>query len=103
MRAQLSNIAAITVADVNHDGKPDLITGGNLFTFPPQFGRLDASYGDVWINNGKGNFQWLPKQQSGIFIRGAVRDISLVHGPNTQTFIYLQNDDKPECFRLKKP
>ncbi|MGV3528969.1 MAG: VCBS repeat-containing protein [Flavisolibacter sp.] len=103
VRAQLSNIAAITVADVNYDGKPDLLTGGNLFTFPPQFGRLDASYGDVWINNGKGNFQWLPKQRSGIFVRGAVRDISLVHGPNTQTFIYLQNDDKPECFRLKKP
>ena len=59
--------------------------------------------GDVWINEGEGNFRWLPNQQSGIFVRGAVREIALVNGPNTQTFIYLQNDDKPQCFRLNKP
>ena len=30
--------------------------GGNKLGFQPQFGRLDASYGDVFFNKGKGNF-----------------------------------------------
>ncbi len=35
---------------------PDLILGGNEFGFLPQFGRLDGSFGDVLMNDGKGNF-----------------------------------------------
>ena len=51
---QLSSVNAIEITDVNNDNKADLITGGNLFTFPPQFGRLDASYGHVLLMNGTG-------------------------------------------------
>ena len=40
---QLSSVNAIAVTDLNKDNKPDLLMGGNLFDFPPQFGRLDGS------------------------------------------------------------
>ena len=53
---QLSSTNAICITDINNDNKPDLIIGGNKFGFPPQFGRLDASYGDVLINTGSGKF-----------------------------------------------
>ncbi|RYY58979.1 MAG: VCBS repeat-containing protein, partial [Chitinophagaceae bacterium] len=45
LRTQLSSVNAICTTDINGDGKTDLLLGGNLFGFPPQFGQLDASYG----------------------------------------------------------
>ena len=51
---QLSSVNAIKCMDVNDDGITDLVLGGNLYELLPQFERLDASYGDVLINNGKG-------------------------------------------------
>ena len=41
--SQLSCINVIRVLDVNEDGRPDLVTGGNQFGFLPQFEKLDAS------------------------------------------------------------
>ncbi|HSC36936.1 MAG TPA: FG-GAP-like repeat-containing protein, partial [Chitinophagaceae bacterium] len=39
---QLSSVNAVRCTDINGDGAPDLLLGGNDFDFPPQFGRLDA-------------------------------------------------------------
>jgi hypothetical protein len=56
---QLSSVNAIACTDINGDGFPDLILGGNEFGFLPQFGRLDASFGDILLGDGKGNFTCL--------------------------------------------
>ena len=53
---QLSSVNAIQCLDVNGDGHPDLVLGGNEFGFLPQFGRLDGSFGHVLIGDGKGGF-----------------------------------------------
>ncbi|MEI9806409.1 MAG: hypothetical protein WDO16_00280 [Bacteroidota bacterium] len=39
MMMQLSSVNAIQVVDINLDSRPDLVAGGNMFVFPPQFGR----------------------------------------------------------------
>jgi hypothetical protein len=101
VRAQLSSINAVCATDVNGDGKTDLITGGNLFTFPPQFGRLDASYGDVFINNEKGRFTWMPNTTSGINLRGQVKSIQEVRGKKGKRFIITQNNEAPILYGLK--
>ncbi len=49
-RAQLSSVDAIKCVDLNGDGKTDIVTGGNKSGFPPQLQKLDASFGDVFIN-----------------------------------------------------
>ena len=54
-----------TANDLNGDGYPDLVLGGNQFGFMPQFERLDASFGDVLINDGKGNFIWQDAKKPG--------------------------------------
>src|SRR5438045_7128873 len=54
--AQLSCVNVIHCMDVNNDGHIDLVLGGNQFGFLPQFERLDASLGDVLINNEQGVF-----------------------------------------------
>ncbi|MEP6464861.1 MAG: VCBS repeat-containing protein [Parafilimonas sp.] len=97
--AQLSNINSIYVKDVNEDGYPDLIIGGNEDNFPPQFGKLDASFGDVLINNGKGNFIRLDPKQSGLKVKGIVRDIRELHGADKNYIIFLRNNDFPLLYQ----
>ena len=97
---QFSSVNAILCTDINNDGKPDLILGGNKFDFLPQFGRLDASAGDVLINNGKGNF-YLPENfSSGLDLTGQVRDIKKIKTKNGECFLVLQNNEYPLLYKL---
>jgi hypothetical protein len=101
-QAQLSVVNAILSTDVNKDGFPDLVLGGNRSGYPPQFGKLDASYGDVLLNNGKGRFTWLPARQSGLMVDGEVRDISLIPGTGVNYILFARNDDYPVLYSIKK-
>ncbi len=49
--AQYSTVNAILPYDLNQDGVPDLLLGGNDYKYKPQFGRQDASLG--WVCYGK--------------------------------------------------
>jgi hypothetical protein len=99
---QLSNIKAIEVTDVNGDGKADLIMGGNLFGFPPQFGRLDGSYGHVLLGNGKGEYNWLPARESGMSQREQIKDIKVIKGKNSNYVLVAQNNQMPVLYQIKK-
>ena len=99
--AQLSSVNAIQCMDLNGDGFPDLILGGNEFGFLPQFGRLDASFGDVLINDGKGNFTFMENARSGLNVSGQVRDIALIIGSKSPYALFLINDAAPVMYEIK--
>ena len=98
--AQLSSIDAITATDINNDGKIDLVIGGNEYNFFPQFGRLDASFGNVLINNGKGNFTCMDCTKSGLDVRGEVRDIKEINSTNKRYLLFLRNNDFPVLYAI---
>ncbi|MBI1344418.1 MAG: CRTAC1 family protein [Terrimonas sp.] len=98
--SQLSCINAFLPMDINHDGWIDLVTGGNQFGFLPQFEKLDASFGDVLINDGKGNFIWQEARKTGLMIRGEVRDMALVKINGEPAVIFTQNNDYPLLYKL---
>ena len=100
-QVQLSSLNAICVTDMNKDGKPDLLLGGNMFSFPPQFGRLDASYSHTLLNNGKGGFSYIINKLSGITLRGEIKDIKELQTKKGKEFILAQNDSVPVMYRLK--
>jgi enediyne biosynthesis protein E4 len=100
--AQLSSVNAIQCADLNGDGFTDLILGGNEFGFMPQFGRLDGSFGDVLINDGKGNFTFMDNNHSGLDLRGQVRDIVMLKGQATNRVLFLINDEVPVLYELNR-
>ena len=102
VRLQLSSVNAIQVTDINNDGKPDIIAGGNNFNFPPQFGRLDASFGDVLINKGNGMFDWINPSASGINLPGQIKDIKQIKGKDQRYFIITQNDKTPALYKQTK-
>ena len=98
---QLSSVNAISVTDINDDKYPDLVIGGNLFGFAPQFCRLDASYGNILLNNGKGDFTVVDPKQSGICLRGQIKDIKEITGKDKRYMLIVQNDLYPTLYRLK--
>jgi hypothetical protein len=97
---QLSSINAIALEDVNGDGAPDIIVGGNQHGFLPQFERLDASFGDVLLNDGKGHFTVMDNRKTGLHLRGEIRDIKPLKVKGSEQLIFLQNDDLPVVYKL---
>jgi hypothetical protein len=97
-RVQLSSVCAIATPDLNGDGHPDLVLGGNEFGFLPQFGRLDGSMGDILLNNGKGRFSWIFPDSSGLELPGQVRDIAPLKAKAHQYLLFLRNDDYPVLY-----
>ena len=101
-QVQLSMMSAILCTDLNKDGFTDIILGGNKSGFPPQFAKLDASYGEVLMNNGKGGFAWLPSRQTGLLVDGEVRDITLITGGGLNYILFARNNDYPVLYNIKK-
>ncbi|MBC7826113.1 MAG: VCBS repeat-containing protein [Chitinophagaceae bacterium] len=98
--SQLSSVNAIHSMDINKDGYIDLILGGNQFGFLPQFERLDASFGDILLNNGKGEFIWQENIKAGLNMRGEIRDIVEIKRANDRYLLFMQNNDYPFLYKL---
>ena len=97
---QLSCINAIQPVDINGDGFIDLVSGGNQFGFLPQFEKLDGSFGDVMINDGKGGFSWQESKKTGLNLRGVLRDIALIKNAKGTFLLFLQNNETPLLYKL---
>ncbi len=94
-QVQFSCVNAILPKDVNGDGKIDLVMAGNKYCFLPQFSRLDASYGHVLLNEGKGKFGAANISQSGFAVQGVVNDLVWLKGGKKNFVIVLRNDQRP--------
>ena len=99
---QLSSVNAILCTDINKDGFIDIIAGGNRFDLLPQFGRLDASDGDVLLNRGKRVFENISSEQSGLLLKGQVRDIAEIKRKKDRFILILQNNEAPLLFQTKE-
>lgn len=100
--SQLSSINSILITDINNDGKPDLITGGNQFGFIPQFEKLDGNFGELLINQGKGVFNWQEPTYTGLNVQGEVKDIVELSENKKRYFLFLRNNDYPILYLLSK-
>lgn len=102
LMTQLSSVNAITIADVDGNGTQDLVVAGNMFGFPPQFGRLDANYGLVLLNDGSGKFTVMKPAAAGLQIRGAVKDMALVKTEKGNLLLVAINNAKPQAYLLNR-
>ncbi len=98
---QLSCVCDINCTDVNGDGAPDLVMGGNFSGFLPQFSQLDASYGHVLLNDNQGNFTLLPNQRSGFSVTGDMKSLTRITIGGKTYLVATVNDAAPQVFRLE--
>jgi len=100
---QFSSANVIHCTDLNNDGKPDIIIGGNEFGFPPQLGRIDASFGSLLLNQGNKQFKVLDYSESGLEITGQVRDIKEIKTAAKRNILFLRNNEYPVLFEIASP
>ena len=103
LAAQLSPIYSIKSGDFNNDEHLDLLLAGNFFGMRINFGRLDANKGLVLLGDGKGNFNELPNNKSGLFINGEVKDIALLDlGSGKEILAFTLNNDSLRLYQKSK-
>ncbi len=96
---QLSSVYSTYVSDFNNDGKPDILVGGNNFNMQPQYGRVDASFGEMLINQGNMNFRSVRNPESGFYIKGQIRDIKPIKIKNQDYIMVAVNNDKVKMYK----
>ena len=99
IRAQFSPVFSILVADINNDGIKDLFLAGNFYGLKPEVGRYDASYGVTLLGSLKHWFDYMPPSNSGLFIKGEVRDIAPINTKNGKEIIVARNNDALQLFK----
>ena len=102
--AQYSPINAILSGDYNNDGKPDMILAGNFFGTRIKFGEYDANKGLLLTGNGKGKFEVITDLESGLHIRGEVRDLTEIRlASRKNILVFALNNDSVKLYGFTKP
>jgi hypothetical protein len=99
--AQMSMSAGIVSKDVDGDGKLDLIIAGNCYPMRAQMGPLDAGIGLVLKGDGKGNFQPVPYETTGLFIGGDVRSVMPLQTRKGEVLVASKNGAPVQVIKIK--
>jgi hypothetical protein len=90
--AQLSPIFGITFDDFDGDNMPDIFAVGNFYDVKPDLGRMDARAVCFLKGDGKGNFEYLPEQNTGLNLQAQFRDVTLIAGGKKKRLALAANN-----------
>ena len=76
--AQFAPVYAIEIFDYNSDGNPDFVLAGNQSANCVKIGVIDASYGQLFEGDGKGNFKYISQAVSGLSMTGDVKSLKFL-------------------------
>jgi len=89
--SQLAPINKIVTIDIDNDGLNEIIAGGNLYEAEVETGSADAGRGILINNLGNGVLKSVPLVESGINVRGNIKDIEYL--PKTNSILFGRNND----------
>ncbi len=95
--AQFSVVTKILSGDYNADGKTDLLLFGNRTDNRLKIGAIDANYGCLLLNDGKGSFNYVPQTSSGLCIMGDVKAADTL-AINKQNYLFVGVSNGPLQF-----
>jgi len=101
IQAQFSPIHAIETADIDGDGRVEILLAGNFFDVSPELGRYDASYGLVLKEKGQNQYEVLPEKTTGFFTRGQVRQMRIIKVGEWTIIILAKNNEPAQVFALE--
>lgn len=78
LAAQYAPVYGILADDLDVNGTTDLLLTGNNSRMRLRIGKVDANYGVVLSNRGNWQFSEVSPAQTGLFVRGDVRDVKRV-------------------------
>jgi hypothetical protein len=99
IQAQYAPVYKILVMDVDNDQKKDIILLGNQSDFKIRLGKCDANYGIVLKNEGNNRFSYLPQLQTGLSIKGDVKDAC--YDPVQKLLYITRNQDEIITYSLQ--
>ena len=95
VEANFFPVYAIATGDFDRDGKQDVILGGNTDHARIKIGKIDAGYGMMLKGDGKGNFVYVPQLESGLNVKGCIRDITKTGDKKNEKLIFTINNQAP--------
>ncbi|WP_259066709.1 VCBS repeat-containing protein [Mucilaginibacter sp. X4EP1] len=103
IEAQISQLNGMVVDDFDGDGNLDVAISGNDYGTDVTTGRYDAFNGLILKGDGKGHFNPLTLQQSGVYIPGDGKALVKLQGANGNYLLAAsQNKDALKVFELKR-
>jgi hypothetical protein len=100
IEAQFSPLHAILIRDVDGDGNPDLLTGGNSSVARVSIGPSTANYGMVFLGDGHGGFSLFDPAHLGLNLRGDIRSIHEISAKNGRFLLY-SGQDSLKVFKVR--
>jgi hypothetical protein len=96
-------VNTIICDDIDNDGFKDLLLAGNEYQAEIINGRYDASYGCFLKGSNKKTFTNIAPAESGFFINGDVKDLSLLPLSNGKNLVLAAvNNDSLRIFRINR-
>jgi hypothetical protein len=96
--AQIAPVYGILPADIDEDGRLDLLLAGNFDGVKPELGRMRASHGLVLRGDGTGSFESVHVVDSGFNVPGQARDIRRIRTARGELYLVTRNNDRPLIF-----
>ncbi|MCC5912815.1 MAG: hypothetical protein JJU46_00450, partial [Balneolaceae bacterium] len=92
-------VYAVSLAELDGGGTPEIIMGGNLYDVKPQAGPYDASRGVVlgWKEEGVVSY---PPHLSGLNVSGQIRGIRTIRTPQGTALVVARFDEEPVLLKV---
>ena len=101
--AQLSPINDMVVEDINGDGNLDVVVAGNLYASEVETPRNDSGIGLLMLGDGKGDFNPVNYQESGILINHDSKRLSYFVEEGKQYLVSANNQGPLQIFVSNPP
>ncbi len=96
--AQAMPVYAIAAFDYDRDGKKDIMLGGNISQARLKFGYCRAGHGTLLRGDGKGGFEYIKQNISGLHVNGDIRSMLTIN----QVLLIGKNNAAVEVYQWKK-
>ena len=102
-RLQFAPLKASALADLDQDGRNEVILGGNFFENNIEMGFYDANFGNVLSFDSQGNMS--VTDLGNLAIKGQVRNIARIQINGKEAYILAKNNGKTQilCMEREKP